>query len=277
MWDCIVIGAGPAGLSAAVNLRQRSCSCLVLGAGDGALAKAPLVNNCAGLPGLSGKQLLEALRRHALEMGAELQTRRVGGVMTGGETLWVSVGADVEECRSVVLACGAARAKPLPGEEAFLGRGVSSCATCDGMLFRGKRCVVWGTAQDAARETAYLAEIGVDVTFLGTERPDGLPDAVPFVKGDLLRIEGDDAVRRIVTDSGEMPCDGVFLLREAVAPTQLIPGLTVENGFVRVDRQMATGLPGIFAAGDCTGTPLQVSKALGEGQIAGLSAAAFCR
>ena len=277
MWDCIVIGAGPAGLSAAVNLRQRGCSCLVLGAGDGALAKASLVTNCAGLPGLSGMQLLEALRRHALDMGAELQDRRAGGVMTGGETLWVSVGPDVEECRSVVLACGAARTKPLPGEEEFLGRGVSICATCDGMLFRGRRCVVWGTAQDAAREAGYLAGIGVDVTFLGAARPDALPDTVPFVKGALLRIEGDAAVQRAVTDSGDIPCEGVFLLREAAPPTQLIPGLAVKDGFVCVDRQMATNLPGVFAAGDCTGAPLQVSKALGEGQIAGLSAAAFCR
>ncbi len=278
MPDCIVVGGGPAGLSAAINLRQRGRSCLVLSSGPSVLEKAELVDNCAGLPGLTGEALMRALREHALAKGAELRKAKVSNILPFGDTLMVNADGEILECRAVILAAGAARGAAIPGEEDYLGRGVSYCATCDGMLYRGRHCIVWGTADTMPEEAAYLADIGVQVTCVGARRPAALPESIPFVQGKPAAIEGGDTVQRVVlADGTALDADGVFLLRSAIAPARLLEGLAVEGGSILVDRQMATNIPGVWAAGDCTGAPLQVNKALGEGQIAGLAAAEHCK
>ena len=276
MIDCIVVGGGPAGLSAAVNLRQRGREVLVLRAGPSVLKKAELVDNCVGLPQMSGPAMLEVLEAHALAKGARIEAKKAANILPFGDSFMVNADGDILECRSIVLACGAARAKAIPGEEEFLGRGISYCATCDGMLYRGRRCVVWGLAENAAEEANYLSEIGVDVIFVAARRPEGLRGSIRFVAGRLNAAEGSSTVERAVLPTETIDCDGVFILRSAIAPGRLLEGLEVRDGAIAVDRQMATSVPGVFAAGDCTGEPLQVSKAMGEGQIAGLSAAAWC-
>lgn len=276
MIDCIVVGGGPAGLSAAVNLCQRGCEVLVLSAGPSILAKAELVDNCIGLPRMDGPAMLETLKAHALAKGARIEHKKVSNILPFGESFMLNADGEILECRSVILACGTARATAIPGEEDYLGRGVSYCATCDGMLYRGRHCVVWGLAENAAEEANYLAEIGVDVTFVAARRPSRLRGSIRFVAGRLNAIEGDDTVQQAVLPGETISCDGVFILRSAIAPAKLLEGLNVQGNAIVVDRQMATSIPGVFAAGDCTGVPLQVSKALGEGQIAGLSAAEWC-
>ena len=172
---------------------------------------------------------------------------------------YVGVGSDVREARAVVLAAGVARGRKFPGEDTFLGRGVSYCATCDGMLYRGRKVAVLGYSDTARREADFLSEIGCDVAYFHRPRN--------------CVITGGSSVERIACDGEELGVDGVFILRPAMAPGDLFPGLAVEGGYVTVDRYMATNLPGVFAAGDCTGGPLQVSSAAGEGLIAGQSAA----
>ncbi len=278
MPDCIIVGGGPAGLSAAINLRQRNKSCLILSSGPSVLQKAEWVDNCAGLPGLTGDALMQALTDHALQKGAEIRRAKVSNILPFGETVMVNADGEILESRVVILACGAARGAAIAGEEDYLGRGVSYCATCDGMLYRGRKCVVWALADTAAEEAAYLAGIGVQVTCIAPRRPADLTADIPFVAGRLAAVEGDDTVQRVLlTDGSAIDCEGVFILRSAIAPAKLVEGLAVENGSIVVDRQMNTNIPGIFAAGDCTGTPLQVNKALGEGQIAGLAAAEYCK
>ena len=162
-----------------------------------------------------------------------------------------------------------------PGEMEYLGRGVSYCATCDGMLYRGKPVVVVGRSKDAPREAAYLKELGCQVVYVASRRPEQLDPAIPFIQANRLEVEGEQTVTGLRADGSLLPCSGIFILREAVAPTDLLPGLETENGAIRVDRRMATSIPGVFAAGDCTGEPLQVSKAVGEGLTAALSAAEY--
>ena len=276
MIDCIIVGGGPAGLSAAVNLRQRGREVLVLCAGPSVLKKAELVDNCVGLPQMSGPAMLEVLEAHALAKGARIEHKKAANILPFGDSFMVNADGDILECRSIILACGTARAKAIPGEEEFLGRGVSYCATCDGMLYRGRRCVVWGLAENAAEEANYLSEIGVDITFVAARRPEQLHGSIRFVAGRLNAVEGGSTVERVVLPNETVNCEGVFILRSAIAPGRLLEGLEVRDGAIVVDRQMNTAIPGVFAAGDCTGEPLQVSKAMGEGQIAGLSAAAWC-
>jgi len=262
-YDVLVIGGGPAGLSAALNLRARGRSVLVVSnpLEENPLWKAERVDNHLGMPSMTGAQMLKEFRRHAVEAGAEFREGKVLSAMFMSDTWYVSIGTDMEHAKAIVLAAGVARGKKFPGEEMFLGRGVSYCATCDGMLYRGKSVAVLGYSETARREAEFLSDIGCMVTY--------------FDRPKHCEVQGESVVKAVVCHGETVPVDGVFILRPTMAPTDLFPGLAVENGYVTVDRKMATNLPGLFAAGDCTGGPLQVSKAVGEGLVAGQSAASY--
>lgn len=117
-----------------------------------------------------------------------------------------------------------------------------------------------------------LVKMGCHVTYLAPRRPDGLDEAIPYIKAAKLEILGRDKVDAVLADGVAVPCQGVFILRPTVAPTALFPGLDTEDGYIRVNRAMETNLPGVFACGDCVGQPLQIAKAVGEGQVAAHSA-----
>ena len=219
------------------------------------------MDNYLGLPGRSGAELLTAMRRHAEQAGAEFLAGKVLSALQMPDTWYVSVGPDMYNARAVVLAAGVARGKKFPGEAELLGRGVSYCATCDGMLYRGKAVAVVGFSDTARQEAEFLQRIGCAVTYFDRPRQ--------------CEIHGREQVESVTCEGRTAAVEGVFILRPTAAPGDLFPGLTLENGYVAVDRKMATNLPGLFAAGDCTGGPLQVSKAAGEGLIAGQSAAAY--
>lgn len=276
-YDIIVIGAGPAGLSAAVQARARGKTVLVVAGSDkdNALYKAQRIDNYLGLPGLTGAEMLARFSDHARENGVERRMGRVLSIMPVKDRFYVSIDADMEEAGAVILALGVSRGKKYPGEAEFLGRGVSYCATCDGALYRGKPVAVVGRSGDAPREAAYLKSLGCQVVYVAPKRPTALEPDIPFLQANRLEIAGAQTVTTLVADGAPIPCSGVFILRDAVAPTDLLPQLETLGGSIRVDRSMATSIPGVFAAGDCTGGPLQVSKAVGEGLIAALSAAEF--
>ena len=275
-YDIIVLGGGPAGLSAAVAARGRNKSVLVVGNRwqDSPLARAERVDNYLGLPGVTGMELLEQFRRHAEELGADFVLGRVIS-LRAWNGFHLTVGSELYEGETLVLAPGVVRQAKYPGEAEYLGRGVSYCATCDGMLYRGKPVAVVGRSGDAPREAAYLKSLGCQVVYVAPKRPTALEPDIPFLQANRLEIAGAQTVTTLVADGAPIPCSGVFILRDAVAPTDLLPQLETLGGSIRVDRSMATSIPGVFAAGDCTGGPLQVSKAVGEGLIAALSAAEF--
>jgi len=276
-YDVLVIGGGPAGLSAAINVRARGRSALVVSnpLEENPLWRAEKVDNYLGLPGLSGAEMLAAMRRHAEQAGVEFLAGKVLNAVQMPDAWYVSVGPDMYNARAVVLAAGVARGKKFPGEAELLGRGVSYCATCDGMLYRGRAVTVVGRSKDAPQEANYLKSLGCQVVYVSPQEPKGLDREIPFVRAGKLEVRGTDRVSALVADGAELPCEGVFILRDALAPTDLLPDLELRNGAIAVDREMATSLPGVFAAGDCTGGPLQVAKAVGEGHTAGLSAAEY--
>ena len=277
MYDVVVVGGGPAGLSAAVQARLRGRSALVVSGDDrdNPLYKTSRVDNYLGSWGLSGAQLLEQFRSHAQAMGVERKEGRVLNIMPMDGTFYLSVGSDVVQGRALVLATGVVRGAKYPGEAEHLGAGVSYCATCDGMFYRGKEVAVVGLSADAPAEANWLREIGCRVTYVSPRSPEGLHPDIPFVQAPRLEVVGLGKVEQLRAGSVSIPCEGVFILRPAVAPGELLPGLAVEGGYIQVDRDMATSLPGVFAAGDCTGLPLQVSKAVGQGLVAGLRAAEY--
>ncbi len=271
MFDIAVIGAGPAGYSAAINARKRDKSVIVIGQHTGWLSRAEKIENYPGMPDASGQEMLETMRAQAIALGADARPGVVHQVINMGESFGLSLGADFVEARKVILCTGAKQPKQLPGEEEFLGRGVSYCGTCDGMLYRGKRVAVIAQAHEAVSEANFLAGLCQSVTFFG--KPDEALDARVTVSDEKVEaIFGSLRAEGVRAGGKDIPFDGVFIFREAMALSALISGIETDGAFIRVDRQMRTNLPGVFAAGDCTGLPLQVAKAVGEGCIAALAA-----
>ena len=276
VYDMIVLGSGPAGLAAAVAARGRDKSVLVIGNPwqDSPLAKAERVDNYPGLPGRTGLELLEEFYRHAQALNVEFVVGKALSLLAwNGFSL--TVGSQVYQGRALILAPGVIRAAKYPGETEYLGRGVSYCATCDGMLYRNRPVTVVGLAPDSPQEANYLHSLGCQVVYISPRQPQGLDEGIPYVKAGKLAVRGERTVTGLEADGALLPCAGVFILRRAVAPTDLLPTLETEEGVIKVDRRMATNIPGVFAAGDCTGGPLQVSKAVGEGHVAALSACEY--
>ncbi len=272
MYDIAIVGAGPAGYSAAINARKREKSVVVIGQHTGWLSRAESIENYPGLPSISGPELLGAMRAQAEKMGAQMQGGVVHQIISMGEEYALGLGADFVQARKVILCTGAKQPKQLPGEETLLGRGVSYCGTCDGMLYRGKDVAVVGASAEAVNEANFLAGLCNSVTYFG--KPDDALAAKIDVRSEKVEaILGEARVTGVRADGGEMPFDGVFIFREAMALSSLLSGLQMDGAFIKVDRQMRTNLPGVYAAGDCTGLPLQVAKAVGEGCIAALHAA----
>lgn len=265
--EILILGGGPAGLSAALTARARGRSVRVVTnpAGTSALWKAHRIDNYPGLVGMSGADMLEKMTAEVQGLDIPVVTGRVTGLMPFGKSFMVSAGMDVYTAAALILASGSAQPKAYPGEAELLGRGVSYCATCDGMLYRGKKVAVIGLSADAEEEADFLKGIGCEVLFFG--------------KGSAksLSIRGEGSVSALAADDTEYPVDGVFILRDTVASATLLPGLDLAENHIAVDRQMRTSLPGVFAAGDCTGRPYQIAKAVGEGNIAALSADAYIK
>lgn len=275
MLDIAIVGAGAAGLSAAINAKARGKTVRVFSGRSNYLARAERVDNYLGFYDIDGQALMASFASHAAAMGVAVETGKVVNILPFDGHFMLNFNGDIVESKTVILAVGVAKAKAIDGEERLLGSGVSYCATCDGMLYRGKRAVVCGQADDIAEEANFLQGIGVDVTFVSMQRMDALAESIRFVPGRVEEILGDNAVRAVRVGSVEIDADVVFVLRNAVAPTALLEGLAVERGFVVVSRRMETNLPGAFACGDCTGAPLQVAKAVGEGLIAAQQAAKY--
>ena len=276
--DIAVIGSGPAGVSAAITAKLRGKSLLLFGSKElsDKIGKAHKIQNYPGLPDVTGQELRGAFQRHLEAMGITVTEARVNAVYAMGDYFAVQTAGETYEATTVVLATGVVQGKALPGEEEYLGRGVSYCATCDAPLYRGKRVAVVGTSPAAEPEAAYLAEVAASVVYFplynGEPR---LPGTVQVRRETPTAVLGENTVQALRTGGGDYPVDGVFLLRDAMAPTQLVPGLAGDGGHVAVDARMATNLPGCFACGDAAGLPYQYIKAAGQGNVAALSAVQY--
>ena len=277
MTDIAIVGKGPAGWSCAMTARMRGLRAVVIAPSNdtGLLRSAERVDNYPGMPQTSGGEMLDAFRAQALALGAEERSGLVRQIMPMGESFMLLVENDVLEAKTVVLAMGAARPVLLPGEEEQLGRGVSYCATCDGMFYRGKRIAVLSSSLQGVEETHFLAGLAAEVEYFSLKRhqTDDLPANVKVLDEKPVSIARDEAGIVLNTQQAAHCYDGIFIFRAAMPLNMLLSDLRTEGSYIPVDRQMRTNIPGVFAAGDCTGKPLQVPKAVGEGNIAAISAA----
>jgi thioredoxin reductase (NADPH) len=164
-----------------------------------------------------------------------------------------------------------------PDEEKFLGKGLGYCATCDGPLYSGKDVLIIGHSQAAESEANFMAEICSKVYYLPLyQKQLYLDPRIELIKGKPRTIIGQDLLEGLELDNGKIiKVDGLFVLEAETAPERIMPGLQIEDNHIKVNRSQETNLPGIFAAGDCTGPPYQVAKSVGEGQVAGLNASRY--
>ncbi len=278
-YEIAIIGTGPAGLEAAITATVRNKKVLLLGSRESSLkvSKAHVIANYLGLPEIAGADLAAAYLKHIDAMGIQITEDKINAIYSMGDYFVLQGNENVMyEADAVILATGVVAGKPFPGEDENLGRGVSYCATCDAALYRGKSAVVIGYAPKEEPEAEFLAEIADKVTYLAM-----YPEETSFTRENIevLRVKPLSIVRdgrmKLVTDQGEIESDGVFVLREAISPKQLVPGLATDGPHVTVDLQMRTNLPGCFACGDIAGTPYQYIKAAGQGNVAALSAVSY--
>ena len=278
--DIAIVGTGPAGISAAITAKVRNKSILLLGSKNlsDKLAKAHRIDNYPGLPQISGADFAAKLLEQLAGLGIEITDRRVASVYSAGDYFMLQAGEEILEARSVILAGGLSAGKTLPGEDALLGRGVSYCATCDARLYRGKTVAVLGYSADAAEEAEFLSEIVERVLYfpMGAKEPEAREN-LRVIREKPISIEGERTASGVRTAEGFYEANGVFVLRESVAPDRLAPGLAMDGIHVAVDLQMRTNLPGLFACGDIAGKPYQYVKAAGQGNVAALSAVAYLR
>lgn len=276
--DIAIIGGGPAGLSAALNAAVRNKKILLFSNNlkNSGLYKAEKLDNILGLPGLSGAEYLNRCLEQIEERGIEIIEGRVLSILPSGGIFYVSCGSDVYSASTIIMASGIASGAAYPGELELLGKGVSYCATCDGMLYRQKNVALVAKSDEAVNEANYLSEIGCDLTVISDGRDmSGLSDSIPVVRARKLNIKGTDRVEALIADGQELEVQGVFIIRPTVALQSLLPDVELDDGHIRVNKSMSTSIEGVWAAGDCTGKPHQVSKAVGEGLIAALSAAEY--
>jgi len=284
-YDVVVIGQGPAGVSAAVYAVRSGLSVLLIGRDTGSLAKADKIENYYGfVDPVSGPDLLQ----RGLDQASRLGIERVQDEVTGirwEDTFLVEMPTRHVQAVSIVLATGMPRRKAaVPGLAAYEGRGVSYCATCDGFFYRGKTVAVIGNGAYALKEAAELKPFAATIYLLtnGRELETDVADAELVIRQDkIARLEGDDEkVRRLVLTNGDtLDVDGVFVAEGTASALDLALKLGLDNDgkVILADKQQATNLPGLFAAGDCTGGLLQIAVAVGEGAQAGMSAAAYVR
>lgn len=296
--DVLIIGAGPAGLSAAIYSSRRGLKTVVIEESliGGRATYAHMIDNYPGFPeGISGAELANRFAKQAEKFGAvikpgeaALEIRAIG---VGKEVITSS---ERYTTRALVIATGLRQKRlSIPGEERLLGRGVSYCATCDGFFFKNKKVVVVGGGNEAASDLIYLSSltkqlqwivegnITAEESYLEKIREIGV---APKTGAKVIEILGKERVEGLLIEAGgskeEVEADGVFIAVGSVPTVEIVKRAGVEvdaKGYIKTDENMETNIKGVYAAGDCTGKSHQVIVAAGQGATAGINAAEYAK
>lgn len=294
MYDVVIIGAGPAGISAALYVKRANLNPLVLFHGQSQLEKAHKIDNYYGFPeGITGKDLYEDGIKQARNLGIDVFDEEVTSIEFASEKSYnVTTTANVYETSALIIATGNKKLKPpVKRIEELEGKGVSYCATCDGFFYRKKDVCVIGNAQYAFTEASHLAHIAKSVVILtngldATAINDLLkanPELAEKISVDtrkIVEVLGEEKVEGVAFSEGEnLSVQGVFVALGEAGGADFAKklGIEVESDSIKVDDKMQTNANGIFAAGNVSGGLLQVCKAVYEGGQAGLSAINYVR
>lgn len=277
-YDIAIIGSGPAGISAALNIKIRNKKFILFGSSNlsSKLERAPKVNNYLGFYNVSGEELKKRFHEHMKQMDIQITEERIDSIYSMGECFLLAVNDKYYEAKTIILATGIDFNKEIEGEEEFLGHGVGYCATCDAPLYKGRTVSIISYHKDGEKDANYVQEIAEKVYYIPMYKGKyKLKEGIEVVIDRPTKIEGTEVVKKLTMQNRVIFTDGVFLLRESLSPKQLVPGLEIENNHIIANRKMETNIPGCFAAGDCIGAPYQYIKAAGEGNIAALSAISY--
>lgn len=271
MRDVIVIGKGPAGISAAIYLKRANIDVLVIGKGKGSLEKAEAIENYYGfVEPISGTELLDRGIAQAERLGIEILSDEVVGIKQE-EGFIVETSNSEFEAKVILLATGMSRAGlKVKGFEALSGKGISFCAVCDGFFYRNKALAVIGNGDYAASEIADLNHFTKDIKLFtnGLDiTTDKLAAGQVTVSDKIIEIKGQDRVNAVITDKNEYPVDGIFVAMGTASATDFAKslGALTEGSNLIVNENLMTTVDGIFAAGDCIGGFWQVSKSVSDG------------
>lgn len=272
MFDTAIIGTGPAGLSAALNLKIHNKNIIWFGSADicEKVALAEKIENYPGFNEISGSDLCSAFRRQAENMNLSVTDKVVNQIVNMGTKFGILAGSDFCEAKTVLIATGIEQKGQIKGETERIGHGVSYCATCDGRLYKGKKIAVICNAKRLEHEVAFLSELAEHIDFFPYyDNTDISFDNVTVHSEKPVEVVGDGHVEKILlSDGNEINVCGLFCLRTSVSFSNLMKEIATDNGHIIADRNMCTNIKGVFAAGDCTGRPYQYTKAVGEGNVA---------
>jgi len=289
MYDLIIIGGGPAGLTAGIYAQRARLKTLLLEKEmvGGQIAVSDVIENYPGFPSISGAELMEKFEQQARGLGLEIKLTDVIAVQKKGEEKIVKTSDGDLITRTVIVATGAKpRRLGIPGEKELTGKGVSYCATCDGPFFKGQKVLVVGGGDTAVKEAVYLSRIANKVYIahrrdqlraekIIQEKAMSTPNIEILWSHILKEIKGKTGVEKVALQNlkdntvKELEVEGVFVFVGINPTTDFVDVEKDKQGFIKTDQDMRTSVKGIFAAGDCRTTALkQVSTAVGDGAIA---------
>ena len=298
MYDIGIIGGGTAGMTAAVYGQRAGKKTLIIegGAFGGQITSSPNVENYPGIASVSGSEFSMNLRDHATKLGADTVTEQVTGIRDEGSQKVIVTGSNEYPCKSVILATGVThRHLGAPGEERLAGAGVSYCATCDGMFFRGRDVAVIGGGSTALQDAEFLSNYCKKVYLI--HRRDEFrgednivkrlreKENVEFILSATVKeIAGEDAVEKLILnhkktgEESELPVAGVFVAVGQIPKNEVFADVVKldAGGFILASEDCLTSHPGIFAAGDCrTKEVRQLTTAAADGAVAALAACKY--
>ena len=277
IYDVIIIGKGPAGISASLYTARANLKTLIIGKDDSDLAKAESIENYYGLEKpISGKELLERGINQAKNLDIEFISDEVVGILYNEHFIVRTVGNEYK-AKTLILATGAKRStSKIKGIEENEGKGISYCAICDGFFHKNKDVAVLGNGDYAISEALELAPVVNKVTILtnGLTANETRHPKIIFNDKKIREFRGESSYVIEFEDNSSLDISGLFVAEGTAASTDFAKklGIELDKNSIKVDENMKTNLPGIFACGDCTGGFMQISKALYEGATAGLSA-----
>lgn len=278
--DLVIVGCGPAGLSAAINAKIRKQNFIIFGLDfcSPKLSWAPTIDNYLGFFKIKGEDLRQKFLKHVEDMEIEITSQRVDKILKIDKYFMLQCDQKNYFAKAVIVATGIESGKKITGEKDFIGRGVSYCVTCDGPLYNDKVCAMITYSSEGEEELKFLADICSKIYYLPQHEKvlESVSENVERINARPKEIKGGKMVEKLILEDGkELSVDGIFIYRPNLPPDQLVPGVETESKALKVNRNLETNIEGLFAAGDCTGAPYQLGKAVGEGQTAALNAVKY--
>ncbi len=275
MKDTIIIGGGPAGMSAAIYLKRFRKDVMVIMKDCGALGKTEVVENYYGFNTIGGKELVRNGINQAKKLGVEIIEDEVINLsydFTGSYTV-KTVEAEYK-AKTILLATGSNRSKlRVKGFEEFTGKGISFCAICDGFFYKNKRIAIIGNGKYMEEELNVLKDYTNDILVFTNETELEVEVDFKVVTSKIIELQGNEKLEKIITKDGEYAVDGIFVAMGTASASDFATkmGAEVSNNSIVVNAEHETNIPGLYAAGDCIGGLFQISKAVSDGAVAATS------